>query len=98
MYGAPVPEPEKRRRLVMTQNLIDLRVMPPDFNSLALGMETFNRLIMDQETGPFVHTFDAASLIPETWSFFYDDCHLTKKGNVRLAEIIAPVIESILTE
>ena len=96
MYGARVPAPEKQKRLVMTQSLIDLAVIPPDVKSLALGMDTFNRRIMEIETGLFVHTFDAASRIPGEWSFFYDDCHLTKKGNVLLAEAISPVIETIL--
>jgi lysophospholipase L1-like esterase len=96
MYGAAVPEPEKRKRLIMTQRLLELKVIPPDIESLALGMEAFNRRILSMQPGPCVHTFDAASRIPRTWSFFYDDCHMTKKGNRLLAEILSPVMETIL--
>jgi lysophospholipase L1-like esterase len=96
MYGAAVPEKEKRDRLIMTQRLLELEVIPPDIDSLALGMETFNRRILSMKPGPYVYTFDAASRIPRSWSFFYDDCHMTKKGNILLAEILSPVIDNIL--
>lgn len=90
------PDPAERDRFVMSAALGDKADRYPDVPSLAAGMRAFNAVVLALPRGGRTHVFDLAPRLPRSWDVFYDDCHLTKTGNRRVAEELLPVIEAIL--
>ena len=70
--------------------------VPPDVPSLARGMAAFNATVLAIPTSPGVHLFDLAARLPRSEDLIYDECHLTRAGNRRVAAELTPILESIL--
>ena len=91
---APAPGDEDRLR--MAERMLGALTAPPDIPSLARGMRAFNAATLELGTGAGARTFDLAARLPRSPALFYDECHLTRAGNRRVAEELAPVIERLL--
>jgi len=85
-----------RDRFVMSAALGDKADAYPDVPSLAAGMRAFNAVVLALPRTDRVHVFDLAARLPQSWDVFYDDCHLTKAGNRRVAAELLPRIEELL--
>jgi len=72
--------------------------VPPDIPSLAKGMQAFNAAVLALPAGPCARVFDLAARIPRDEALIFDECHFTRTGNQRVAEVLGPVVESIVTE
>jgi hypothetical protein len=90
------PDPRDRDRFVMSAALGDKADAYPDVPSLAAGMRAFNAVVLALPRSERVHVFDLASVLPQSWDVFYDDCHLTRAGNRRVAAELLPRIEELL--
>lgn len=95
MYRDEV-DPRERDRFVLSAALGDKADRYPDVPSLAAGMRAFNAVVLALPRSGRVHVFDLASRLPQSWDVFYDDCHLTKAGNRRVAAELLPRIEELL--
>lgn len=84
------------RDFFMVETLLAQGVVPPDVATLALGMEAFNAETLAVPTGHGVYVFDLAARLPRSEELFYDECHLTRAGNRRVAGQLAPVVEEIV--
>jgi lysophospholipase L1-like esterase len=96
MYAADIPAAEQARRFVLTRPLARMGVTPPDVESLARGMEAFNESIRNLPRSPLVNVHDLAGQIERSTSLFYDECHLTREGNRRVADLIAPTVVRVV--
>ena len=90
------PDPADRERFVMSAALADKADAYPDVPSLAAGMRAFNAVVLALPQDGRVHVLDLAAFLPQTWDVFYDDCHLTKSGNRRVAAELVPPLEGML--
>jgi hypothetical protein len=90
------PDPRDADRFVMSAALGDKADRHPDVASLAAGMRAFNDTVLALPRSERLHVFDLAARLPQGWDLFYDDCHLTKAGNRRVAELLLPEVEAIL--
>lgn len=87
---------EEERRMRLARQLGEVTPTPPSFRSLTQGMDRFNSTIMQSSADTLAATFDLASHIPRTPELIWDDCHLTRAGNLLVAEILAPEVEALL--
>ena len=68
----------------------------PDVPTLARGMRAFNDTVLRVADQAGVPVFDLAARVPRKPELLYDDCHLTRLGNARVARELVPVVEAVL--
>lgn len=62
--------------------------------ALAEGMDRYNRKLLDVCQKLSVRSFDAASIVPRTTEYFFDDCHFTDEGSRFLGPALADFLRS----
>jgi len=90
------PPPGEEERLQMADRMLGGMTTPPDVPSLARGMRAFNAAVMALPASPGVRTFDLAGRLPRSADLIFDECHLTREGNRRVAAELTAVIEEML--
>ncbi|MEM7356990.1 MAG: SGNH/GDSL hydrolase family protein [Acidobacteriota bacterium] len=90
------PEPGDRTSFRLATAVAAQGGLPPDIPSLARGMSAFNAAVLELPAAPGVHVFDLAAQVPLSEELIYDECHFTRAGNQRVAEVLGPIVESIL--
>ncbi|MEM7586642.1 MAG: hypothetical protein AAF560_24850 [Acidobacteriota bacterium] len=59
-------------------------------------MAAFNGLVLGLAMEPSVHVHDLASSQAWNRDLIYDECHLTRAGNRRVADELTPIVSAIL--
>lgn len=90
------PAQEDRERMRIGDRFAGVTSEPPDHPSMARGMRAFNAALLALPASSLSSSFDLAASLPASRELMIDDCHLTRAGNRRVAEVLTPLLEELL--